>query len=80
MDQYDRAQELDAMFLRQALEAQRRRAALQPGAAAGDWQRLSAILCEGTHCGELIPDSRRQALPGVRLCLGCQERQERLKK
>jgi phage/conjugal plasmid C-4 type zinc finger TraR family protein len=24
------------------------------------------------HCGETIPEARRAALPGVRLCLTCQ--------
>ena len=24
------------------------------------------------ECGEAIPDARRQAVPGVRLCIGCQ--------
>lgn len=27
--------------------------------------------CE--HCGALIPPARRQAMPGVRLCVACQE-------
>ena len=27
--------------------------------------------CEG--CGEAIPKARQEALPGVRLCLACQE-------
>lgn len=27
--------------------------------------------CE--ECGEAIPESRRKALPGVRLCINCQE-------
>ncbi|HLU13416.1 MAG TPA: DksA/TraR family C4-type zinc finger protein [Arenimonas sp.] len=27
--------------------------------------------CE--ECGETIPEARRKALPGVRLCLSCQE-------
>jgi phage/conjugal plasmid C-4 type zinc finger TraR family protein len=26
--------------------------------------------CE--ECGESIPEARRQAVPGVRLCIGCQ--------
>jgi phage/conjugal plasmid C-4 type zinc finger TraR family protein len=25
------------------------------------------------ECGAKIPDARREAIPGVRLCLGCQE-------
>ncbi|HEY4366807.1 MAG TPA: DksA/TraR family C4-type zinc finger protein [Steroidobacteraceae bacterium] len=33
-----------------------------------------------THCEECanaIPDARRAAIPGVRLCLACQEEQDR---
>ena len=33
-----------------------------------------------THCGECgaaIPEARRQALPGVRLCIACQERADK---
>ena len=30
----------------------------------------SLIHCE--ECGEAIPEARRQALPGVRLCVPCQ--------
>jgi len=32
-------------------------------------------LRECEECGERIPEARRQAVPGVRLCVGC--RQER---
>ena len=28
--------------------------------------------CE--ECGEIIPDDRREAVPGVRLCISCQSR------
>ena len=31
--------------------------------------------CE--ECGEAIPEARREALPGVRLCLPCQEAHDR---
>ncbi|MBH5329637.1 DksA/TraR family C4-type zinc finger protein [Eikenella sp. S3360] len=31
----------------------------------------SARECD--ECGEPIPEARRQALPGVRLCIDCQE-------
>ncbi len=30
-----------------------------------------------TKCGEVIPEARRQTLPGVRLCLPCQEAADR---
>lgn len=31
----------------------------------------SLMFCEA--CGETIPEARRRALPGVRLCLECQQ-------
>lgn len=31
----------------------------------------SAEFCE--ECGEPIPQARREALPGVRYCIGCQQ-------
>ena len=31
--------------------------------------------CE--ECGEAIPEARRQAVPGVRLCLPCQSERDR---
>jgi phage/conjugal plasmid C-4 type zinc finger TraR family protein len=31
--------------------------------------------CE--ECGEAIPQARRQAVPGVRLCIACQEEADR---
>lgn len=35
----------------------------------------SAIEC--AECGEQIPEGRRQAVPGCRLCLECQELADR---
>ena len=35
----------------------------------------SAEVCD--DCGEAIPEARRKALPGVRLCVPCQCRAER---
>ena len=35
----------------------------------------SLAVCE--ECGEKIPEARRSALPGVRLCLVCQEEEDR---
>ena len=32
------------------------------------------VNCE--ECGEAIPQARRRAVPGVRLCIGCQERHD----
>ena len=31
--------------------------------------------CE--HCGTTIPEARRKAVPGVRLCISCQEREDK---
>jgi len=38
-------------------------------------QGESLIYCE--ECGEEIPRARREALPGVRLCVPCQSEEER---
>ena len=35
----------------------------------------SATECDA--CGEPIPDGRRRAIPGCRLCVSCQEEMER---
>lgn len=35
----------------------------------------SARECD--ECGQLIPEGRRLALPGVRLCIGCQEERDK---
>jgi phage/conjugal plasmid C-4 type zinc finger TraR family protein len=29
------------------------------------------------ECGAAIPEARQQAIPGVRLCVGCQEAEDR---
>lgn len=76
-DKFDRAQETDEMLLRVALEQQRRKAA-GVNAPAVDWRVMSAEECEAPDCGEPIPERRRRAVPGVRLCIECQERFERL--
>lgn len=47
-------------------EVQRARSALPQGE--------SLTHCE--ECGDEIPEGRRQALPGVRLCVGCQEERD----
>lgn len=36
---------------------------------------VSAEHCD--ECGERIPEGRRRALPGVNLCVSCQERLDR---
>lgn len=60
-DQFDRAQELDAHYRRQAL-AQHKERMLQ-----GD----SRTHC--LECGDEIPEARRIYLPGVQHCVGCAE-------
>lgn len=48
-------------------------------------QRARSLLPSGaglTHCEicrDAIPEARRQAIPGVRLCLGCQAKLEKEK-
>ena len=32
------------------------------------------------QCGKTIPDSRREAIPGVRLCVTCQSEQDKKEK
>lgn len=62
MDIFDRAQEADAEFRRQALERQRK-----AGAMRGE------SLKECIDCGEEIPATRRLASPGCLRCLDCQQ-------
>lgn len=33
-------------------------------------------LTECEECGELIPEARRKAIPGVRLCITCQQNKD----
>ncbi len=44
-----------------------------------DKSRLAAgpSLSHCEHCGAAIPEARRAALPGVRLCVPCQESRDR---
>lgn len=60
MDQFDRAQELDALYLSQALQMHKKRMA-----AVGD------TLTHCLECGDEIPAARRAILPGCTHCLGC---------
>lgn len=36
--------------------------------------RYTGISAKECECGEEIPEGRRQAIPGVKLCVGCAER------
>lgn len=38
-------------------------------------QGQSLLTC--VHCGGAIPEARRKAMPGVRLCVPCQEANDR---
>lgn len=38
-------------------------------------QGPSATVCD--ECGDTIPEARREALPGVRMCVVCQEKSDR---
>ena len=40
-----------------------------------DVERISLTHCE--TCGERIPEARRRAVPGVRLCVECQQELDR---
>ncbi|MBA3008495.1 MAG: TraR/DksA family transcriptional regulator [Desulfocapsa sp.] len=64
-DQFDRAQELDAYYRRQALAQHKERM------PKGD----SRTHC--LECGGEIPAARRTYLPGVQHCVGCAEQLER---
>lgn len=61
MDDIDRAQRRDTELREAAIEAVRRRAAM-----TGE----SALRC--AECGAHIPEPRRRAVPGCRLCVDCQ--------
>ncbi|MGE4195323.1 MAG: TraR/DksA C4-type zinc finger protein [Pseudodesulfovibrio sp.] len=60
-DECDMAQDMEALHRRIALESLH-------SATTG---RNSLYYCE--ECGDPIPEARRQAVPGVSLCLECQE-------
>lgn len=62
-DQFDRAQAIEL----EEWERHQQRPARPDGA---QWQTLSATTCLG--CGQRIPDARREAVPGVQLCIHCQ--------
>lgn len=70
MDVFDRASEQEQRFREQALALQARRMPRGP----------SATHCREPDCGVEIPRARREALPGVQICVDCQQRKERLGK
>ncbi|HBZ58363.1 MAG TPA: DksA/TraR family C4-type zinc finger protein [Sutterella sp.] len=44
-------------------------------ARRGLYSGPGTLYCE--ECGEPIPEGRRKALPGVRLCIACQEKRDK---
>ncbi|MFF3704850.1 TraR/DksA C4-type zinc finger protein [Pseudomonas qingdaonensis] len=68
MEVNDMASEVEEAFREQALAAQL--------AVLSNYGGMSATHCE--HCGEAIPEARRQALPGVALCVPCKQHIERM--
>lgn len=67
MDDVDRAAEREENARADAIEANR-------GHYARNWEVASAIECSG--CGAHIPEARREAVPGVQLCIDCQSAAE----
>jgi len=66
MDDIDRAQ---------ALETRQRQEALARFASARR-KPTNSSLTHCAACGEPIPEVRRLAVPGCRLCVGCQAQRE----
>ncbi|VFQ44390.1 TraR/DksA C4-type zinc finger protein [Desulfoluna butyratoxydans] len=66
MDDLDRAQSLEIHARQHAIASIRQ--------AATDTGRPSARFC--VICEEEIPEKRRQCIPGVQLCVDCQQDQE----
>lgn len=69
-DVFDRASEVEEAQREDALAAQRRRAGLADKTVAD-----SAVDCQ--LCGDSIPELRRQAVPGVQMCVECQDEIEK---
>jgi phage/conjugal plasmid C-4 type zinc finger TraR family protein len=74
-DEIDRAQQREEELRGDAIAEHLRR---HPPADPSQWDALSQRWCEA--CAARIPDKRRRAVPGVRLCAKCAsaaEQQER---
>lgn len=65
MDDIDRAQAINEALQADAMRDWRRQQQTGPG------------LSECEECGEEIPEKRREAVPGCRLCVKCQSDLER---
>ena len=68
MDDIDRACETEARAREAAIEHERAHHTNLP------WEIASATECAGCLC--TIPDARREAVPGVQLCVACQSAAE----
>ncbi|MBS0354053.1 MAG: TraR/DksA family transcriptional regulator [Proteobacteria bacterium] len=67
----DRAAEREEELIGDALDEHRRH-----DPTAGKTEADSAKWCDG--CGQRVPDARRKAVPGVRLCVDCQNEAARV--
>lgn len=70
MDDLDRAQELEIIQREEAIAKQRRHFAPLAGVPQVD----TALDC--LNCGDEIPAARRRAVPGIMLCVACQNFRE----
>lgn len=61
-DQFDRAQQLEEMAREIAIKKHR------------TFKAVSRVYCE--DCDALIPEKRRQLIPGVSRCVDCQQKYE----
>ncbi|TDK65992.1 TraR/DksA C4-type zinc finger protein [Sapientia aquatica] len=71
-DPLDIASEREQFIRQLALDTQRQRSH-----TAGKTAADSAEFCTVDECGAPIPEARRQAVPGCRHCVDCQQRLER---
>ena len=64
MDQFDRASDVERRFIESAIAKARRAPALG----------VSRTHC--AECGDEIPEARRRAIAGCKLCIVCQQEEE----
>jgi len=65
MDEVDDSQKAESLYLQEALAASRQ---------VGNPGHVSFARC--AECDEEIPERRRTAIPGCRLCAACQAEQD----
>ena len=63
----------DTIDQAQQAQSQELQASLNRIQAENCRQGPSLLICES--CGEEIPEARRKAVPGCRLCVSCQEKE-----